>query len=377
VLAVGGRSSAIPVDEDLLRLVPDSVEVVRAWSPERLLFSTPVLRSVIWWPLQHVMAQRDSPWWFLARRRGEQLLRSRPFDVIYSRASPHVSNIVGKMLHQEGGPRWVAHFSDPWVDNPYLRLAPSMSRCCQRLEEAVIRESDAVTFTTTQTAELVMRKYPAAWSGKVHVIPHGYDTEALTLLGIAPRRHRRMRLVHTGNLYGDRSAVPFLEAIRQLNDAGALRGQLQVVFVGEMGKAEKRAVRERGLDEIVEIQGRRSFAEALQAAADADVLLVIDAPSSETSVFLPSKLVDYLMFRKPILGLTPAAGGSADLLRRLDYPVVPPDDVNVIARAVSCLVESWRAGRLEPSPAHQRIAPEYDIRQTTVDLEGILAPTAE
>ena len=49
-------------------------------------------------------------------------------------------------------------------------------------------------------------------------------------------------------------------------------------------------------------------AEAASAAADADVLLVIDAPSRGPSPFLPSKLIDYLPLRKPILGVTPETG---------------------------------------------------------------------
>ena len=42
------------------------------------------------------------------------------------------------------------------------------------------------------------------------------------------------------------------------------------------------------------------FAESARRAAAADVLLVIDAPADE-SLFLPSKLIDYLPAGKPIL----------------------------------------------------------------------------
>ena len=58
---------------------------------------------------------------------------------------------------------------------------------------------------------------------------------------------------------------------------------------------------------------------------------MIDAPADD-SLFLPSKLVDYLPLGKPILGLTPLArrdgrrsfAGSAT-------PIVPPDDEAAIA----------------------------------------------
>jgi hypothetical protein len=110
----------------------------------------------------------------------------------------------------------------------------------------------------------------------------------------------------------------------------------------------------------------------LQEAAAADVLLVIDAPSRGPSLFLPSKLVDYLPFRKPILGLTPGEGASADVLRQLGCPVADPDDPPGIARAVAALLDQWQAGRLTVAGAFDAAARQYDIRQTTRVLDNIL-----
>jgi hypothetical protein len=99
---------------------------------------------------------------------------------------------------------------------------------------------------------------------------------------------------------------------------------------------------------------------------------VIDAPSQAPSLFLPSKLVDYLMFNKPILGLTPPQGATADLLQRLECPTAPPDDAARIAEILADLLKSWQAGTLAVSPVFATVAAEYDIRQTVRRLDGIL-----
>ena len=78
------------------------------------------------------------------------------------------------------------------------------------------------------------------------------------------------------------------------------------------------------------------------------------------------------MLRKPLLGLTPQDGASADLLRRLGAPVATPDDVPAIARAIESLVMAWRAGPLRVSDQFDAIAAEYDIERTTAALAQVL-----
>ena len=94
------------------------------------------------------------------------------------------------------------------------------------------------------------------------------------------------------------------------------------------------------------------------------MLLVIDAPADD-SLFLPSKLIDYLPLGKPILGLTPLRGASADLIRRLGYPVVAPDDEAAIAAADRGAARSAsRQGRLGRVAGTRRGRAQYDIRRT-------------
>jgi len=82
--------------------------------------------------------------------------------------------------------------------------------------------------------------------------------------------------------------------------------------------------------------------------------------------------VEYMAFRKPILGLTPLSGASADLLHRLGCPVIPPDDVPGIVHAMTELIGLWQSERLQVSNGFDQVAQNYDIRQTTQILNGLL-----
>jgi hypothetical protein len=144
------------------------------------------------------------------------------------------------------------------------------------------------------------------------------------------------------------------------------------LFLGPGVEQFKRDATALGVASLVRFRGRVPSDEAATAAAEADVLLVIDAPSSGPSVFLPSKLIDYLPFRKPVLGVTPEPGASARLLRRLGCPVAPPDDVGAIASTLADLILRWRSGTLDVGESFDRVAAEFDIRHTTRLLHDVL-----
>ena len=187
-----------------------------------------------------------------------------------------------------------------------------------------------------------------------------------------------MRIVHTGRFYaGLRTPLPVLRALADLNARERLAGSLEVLFVGPHVGEFARDAAALGVAPLVRFHSRVPPAEATRIAEGADVLLVIDAPSAGPSVFLPSKLIDYLPCRRPILGVTPEEGASASLLRRLGCPVAPPNDVAAIASELGRLVARWREGRLQVGEAFDRVAAEFDISRTTRLLHDVLTRAFE
>jgi len=291
---------------------------------------------------------------------------------LVSFAQPWSDHLVGLRVHRETGLPWVAHFSDPWADSPYA--TPHQRAIWRRMEEDVVREAAAVVFVTSETVELVMAKYPDEWRRKAFVVPHGFEAGLHT--AAPPReteRPRPMRIVHTGRFYaGVRTPLALLQALARLRSSQSFKGALELSFVGPHTEEYASEARALGVSDLVSFVGRVSTAEAATRAADADVLLVIDAPSRGPSPFLPSKLIDYLPLRKPILGVTPETGATAQLLRRLGGVVAPPDDIAAIEQALVDLVGRWRSGTLGVGPAFDSVAAEFEISRTTARLHDVL-----
>jgi hypothetical protein len=73
---------------------------------------------------------------------------------------------------------------------------------------------------------------------------------------------------------------------------------------------------------LVQFKPALSYQESLSLMISADGLLIVDAPA-EISVFLPSKLIDYIGAGRPILGITPP-GAAARLIRELGGWIADP-----------------------------------------------------
>jgi len=236
-----------------------------------------------------------------------------------------------------------------------------------------------------------MAKYTGDWRLKASIVPHGFTPHGGSGAGQreqstgrrtedtgvrADDRPRPLTVVHTGRFYeGVRTPEALLCAIATLHARSPLDEALAVRFVGPHAQPYVDRARALDLGRIVTFRDRVPAGEAAAEAANADVLLAIDAPSEGPSVFLSSKVVEYLAFRKPILALTPPVGATASLMRRLGAATAPPDNVDEIAVALTALIDRQRAGALVLGACFDAVAAEYDIGQTTRRLDAVLART--
>lgn len=350
-------------------MLPPGVEVLRVKSPEEWLITR------VMWRLMPSLRDRPDPKWVWVRRASNAAIAAAgraTFDGLVSFAQPWSSHLAGLRVHRRTGLPWVAHFSDPWIDSPYWRGSRTQRDLAAKLEEQIVREASALVFVTREAADLVMKKYPEGFRGKVAVVPHGFEGLSRGRAEAA-KAGPPLRLVHTGRFYdGLRTPTALFRALAALNAEGSLDGVIEITFVGPFVVGFEREAAALGIDRLVRLRERVPAADAQAIASDADVLVVIDAPTNGPSPFLPSKLVDYLPFRKPILAVTPGEGASAALVRRTGGIVAAPDDEAGIRVALSDLIARWREGRLTVGPDFDRVAADYDLTKTSAAMSDVL-----
>jgi len=317
----------------------------------------------------------DDVWPEAAAAAGLSRLDRQAYDALVTFAQPWSSHAAGLVIKQRHGDLpWLAHFSDPWVDSPYYaRLDPQTRARWTELERAVIENADAVVFTTPRIAELVMAKYPPAYGTKAHVVPHGYDPGLLPAGTDPGPPGRRPRFVYSGSFYGIRSPRPLFEALLALQKRLPSESLPDIVCQGSSKLRYTVEAWKLGLGRRVRFLPEIGYLDCLAALGQADALLLIDAPARE-NVFLPSKIVDYFMVDRSIIGVTPLVGASAEVLGSLGCPCVDPDDAAGLADLLETAVKYWGEtgyiDRFRPDP--QGVL-KYHIDRTTERFAAALA----
>jgi glycosyltransferase involved in cell wall biosynthesis len=348
----GGHASLIPVP-----------------SPEEWFLFRALWRLVP--PLKHLPDEKRV-WMPGALRAAREAIAAAPVDLLVSFAQPWTDHLIGLRLARETGLPWVAHFSDPWIDSPYFPDRGALRRRAEAWEREVIAAATRVVFVNAHARDRVMAKYPGSWAAKASVIPQTCEPAGDLRTTVTADHGAPLRVVYTGRFYaGLRTPDALLSAIAQLDRESPLAGKLAVEFVGPDMQAYARDAARLGVDNLVTFSPRVAPPEAKTRAAGADVLLVIDAPGAE-SLFLPSKLIDYLPLRRPILALTPAVGPSADLVRELGYYVAAPDDAAAIAAALRRILKLHAAARLVPSLQHDGVTERFGIARTAKRFADVL-----
>jgi glycosyltransferase involved in cell wall biosynthesis len=264
-------------------------------------------------------------------------------DTIITFAQPFTDHLIGLELKRMYDLPWLAHFSDPWVDNPFNKYDETTRRLNLELERKVVENADSLVFTSKETIDLVMGKYSPKMLSKARVLPQSFDA---SLFDYTTRiRAQDIVLRHIGNFYGNRTAEPLIKAL--LSMLATNPTSLDGVRFELIGISNPEIVRNAGGDKLpaglLALLPSVTYRESLRLMSEADGLLIIDAPA-DISVFLPSKLIDYIGAGRPVFGITPS-GTAAELIKLLGGGIAGPSEPNEIANALCGFIDLLKTRR--------------------------------
>lgn len=264
-----------------------------------------------------------------ARRRVLELHRERPFDVILG-AFAYPDVVAAAKLAEELNLPLVAFVLGS--DMNELAQRPQLR---DRIRAALLQASSVVAVSEGLRSRVLELGIP---SDRAIVQHNGVDGECFRIrdrhdarraLGL-PVNDRAICFV--GNLIPEKGPDVLMEAAARLSAAGA--SDLRVLFVGEgrdRGELFAKAVAA-GMRERVNFFGRLSAAKVAICMSAADVQCL---PSRREGC--PNVVLEALASGRPVVGS--AVGGVPELLSDRNGMMVPPDDPDALAAAITAALQ--------------------------------------
>ena len=269
------------------------------------------------------------------------------YDAMVTWSQWHSVHLVGLALKRRF-PKlaWIAHFSDPWVDNPFSIYDPIRRAFDRHLERKVFESADVLSFTSRETIDLVFVGPRARYRDRTIELPHIFDP---VLYSAAPPPPSGRLVVRSfGAFYRARSPEPLFRALAILR--ARERAPFDTITVEMYGSMPAHFLESAALralpPDTVRVLPAVDYRSALAIMQSADLLLNIDAPFA-SSPFLPSKLVDYIGAGRPIFGITPP-GAASRVIRNIGGWVTAPDQPDSIAAGLAAALRAIESRRAMP-----------------------------
>jgi glycosyltransferase involved in cell wall biosynthesis len=226
--------------------------------------------------------------------------RAIDFDYIFVTAPPFSSFISAYYLAKGTGKPLIVDFRDAWLEFPFMPYKGRLQRKFVRSwEEKIVRNASAIIVVDENIRAVLLERYPHA-SGKIHVIPNGYDPADFT-----PVRHPDVFTIsYLGTIREERDPRNFLDAAsRFVVEQNLQKDELIVKFIGHIESEFLDMIGKYGFTLAV---GHMPYQRAIAEFCASHLAVLI---STGSKYFFPSRQNEYLASGLPIV----VCGGSSGL----------------------------------------------------------------
>ena len=232
-------------------------------------------------------------------------------DTIITTGPPHSVHLIGMQLKVKHKLRWYADFRDPWTDISYhknLNLTQNTQQKHLKLERQVLNTSDQIIVTSSQTKQL----FSKITQKPISVITNGFDDENVSSISL----DSKFSLTHIGSLFDQRNPTLLWNVLSELiEEFPEFKANFQLVLVGNVSADIKASMDSAKLTSFLKIVGSVTHNEAIMYQRKTQVLLLIEANTTEASYIIPGKLFEYINANRPILALGPKQSDIPSILK--------------------------------------------------------------
>ena len=248
---------------------------------------------------------------------------------------------------------YIVNYHDPYpycqYPKPYFEYSKIVGKLQAKKSNIVMQNAFKVSFPSQRLYEWMLQFHPVL-EGKSIVIPHS-DSKLKSLPGsemddLVNLNSDKFNLLHIGSLLGPRNPKYLISAFSKFCNEDQNRKENSVLNIIGRITDDKFTLNKFDTTGIQIINKRISYKKSLALMQQASVLVLLEAVA-ENSPFMPGKLANYFMAKKPILALTPKSSETTRLLGD-QYPyMTETDNESEIYTKIVSLWNEWNSTKFK------------------------------
>lgn len=385
------------IDESLVKDVPEEAEIVRypIWEPydifrklssvfdgkkqsaatgtSMVASSRPtVFQHVSKWIRANMLVPDPRVFWvkpsaiFL-----HDFIKKNQISHVITTGPPHSVHLIGYELKTRN-PRisWFADFRDPWSQWGFLDSLGVGARARmahRKAEQKILERCDRIITITP----FYQRQFSALAQREVTLLTNGYDEEDFVHLRTV--RGNKFVIRHVGTINEKCDPRPFINALAILiHQNETFRRDLQLDFVGDVHPQFRDFVMS-----VPDVAAITTFTppvphtELIDLYGTSALLLLVLTGYKDSEGYMPGKLFEYIATGLPVLGVGPAQGDAAQLLRESKGgEMIEGSNEEQIMTFLLRAHQHWQQGTLSERSS---VADRYSRRGLAAQLASLLA----
>jgi len=284
-------------------------------------------------------------------KKVEEILAEENFDAIFITCPPFSAfSYVSRIRKKSDIPIFV-DYRDLWYESYFSFYPSSIHKYLSKKEEYnSLKAVDRILVTNRKIKEKLLKDFPFLSFDDVVILPHGFDPQDFERIPAVPKPKNKLVLMYSGIFMAYNTPKYFLKAFKQISvERPDIAAEIELHFVGYLGKENKKLIRKLNLREFVKDYGYVDHDDSISKIKSADVLWFMVDRLKNIDAILPGKIYEYIGAQKPIIACVPEGAAKMAVEEYGAGFICEPDNISEIKKTILTVYELYKKNEL-PKP---------------------------
>lgn len=269
-------------------------------------------KLAVWARLNLMIPDAKFTWKWFAIPLGKKIIQQENPDIILSTSPPPTTNLIAKRLADWSKLPWIADFRDPWTniyyydDNPQSKRAKKKNR---KLEADVLDKADHITVVNNGF-------FPENnIEGKVTRITNGFDPDHIITSESSREKNKNFTIRYFGSMKINQYPESFILALKEIGVKNPkVAKNISFEFFGSIDPNIQSEIETASQLIETSFHSYISHEEMMHLVSTTDLLLLTIGRTKNSKFALSTKVFEYMISGKPVLGIGPIDGAASELV---------------------------------------------------------------